>query len=206
MPPRARPSALSGFTLVELLVVIAVFGLLSAILFGGFHFATRTVAAGTARLDRAEQLTLVAGFLRNQLSDIRPFPASPSAIAFAGEAGALRFIAAPPSQLAPGGFHALRIAAERVGHDGRLVLHWDAMPDAGEDAPAIRPSVLLDGLAEASFAYFGAAGTRQAPDWQEEWNGARGLPALIRLRLVFADHTPAPDIIVAVQPAVAASR
>ncbi len=203
---RATGPETSGFTLIELLVVIAVFGLLSTVLFGGFHFATRAVAAGTARLDRAEQLALVAGFLRNQFSDIRPFPTSASAVAFAGNSNAVRFVAAPPAYLSPGGFHALRIAAERVGRDGQLVLRWEAMPGAGEDAPSISPSILLNGIADASFAYFGSAGAKQAPDWREDWDGARGLPVLIRLRIVFADHTPAPDIIVAVQPAAAASR
>jgi general secretion pathway protein J len=194
----------AGFTLVELLVVIAIFGLLSVILFGGFRFATRTVTAGTVRLDHTEQLALVTGFLRRELADVRPFPVSAKAVAFTGEANAIRFIAAPPTYLAPGGFHALRIAAE---NSGQLVLRWEAMPDdATEEAPAIRPSVLLDGVTDAAFAYFGAVGVRRAPDWQDDWDGARGLPLLIRLRLTFADRMPAPDIVVAARPAVAASR
>jgi hypothetical protein len=189
--------------LIELLVVLAVFGLLSVILFGGFRFVSGTVTAGTARLDRAEQFRLAASFLRSQLADIRAFPdvdtGDRAAVAFMGEPEAVSFTAAPPAYLAPGGFHALRIALES---GSRLVLRWRGAPgEATLDAPAIPPSVLFDGVADAAFAYFGARSPREAPDWQESWDGTGGLPRLIRLRVTYADGAPVPDIVVAVKAA-----
>ena len=104
-----------GFTLVELLVVLAVFSLMSVLLFDGFHFATGVAANGNVRLERAQEIALASTFLRNQFSDMRPFPATgraDGAVAFEGEPGGLVFVGAPPAYLSPGGFQELRVGAE----------------------------------------------------------------------------------------------
>ena len=46
MTARAPASSESGFTLVELLVVLAIFGLMSVVLLDSLHFAARAAASG----------------------------------------------------------------------------------------------------------------------------------------------------------------
>lgn len=204
MPPSRQSTANLGFTLIELLVVIAVFGLLSVVLGGGFRFAERAIAIGTGRVDRAGDLGLTDSFIRARLADARPLPdpAAKDAVLFDGAPDKVSFIGTPPAYLARGGFHAERLTIENRSGVRRLV--FSAVPLDGEAAEP--SSVLAEGIRSADFAYFGRVAANAPPAWHDRWSGEAGLPALIRLRLVFADDSVAPDLVVAVRPAGPAFR
>ena len=206
LPPKPATGT-EGFTLVELLVVLAIFSLMSVLLFDGFHFATGVAANGNRRLERAQDVALASTFLRNQFSDMRPFPASGrddgSTVAFEGEPGGLVFVGAPPAYLSPGGFQQLRVGTEATRLGQGLTVRWrpvrggDGVPTDG----SLPPSILLDGIAAADFAYFGSTAPREPPSWHASWSGSAGLPMLVRLRVTFRDGYAAPDLIVAPRPA-----
>jgi len=206
--PVRAPSASAGFSLVELLVVLAIFGLMSVLLFDSLHFASRASIAGNARLDRTRDVALASAFLRRQLADIRPLPDSPQEtgrqVAFEGGPSGLDFVAALPGYLAPGGFQSLRVALETGRSGSALTLRWQPLGGETADNAKPAPSVLLDGLSTADFSYFGPTAPREPPDWHATWSGATGLPMLIRLKLVFADGYAPPELIVAPRPAEAA--
>jgi general secretion pathway protein J len=56
---------------------------------------------------------------------------------------------------------------------------------------------LIDEVRSLSFAYFGVAGPKQRPAWLDRWSERDGLPQLIRMRLILANGTQGPDLIVA---------
>ena len=200
-----RQSDAAGFTLVELLVVLAIFSLMSLLLFDAFHFASHAATGGNARLARTRDFALAESFLRAQLADIRPFAAADQSdgrdVLFEGGPEGLDFIGAPPAYLAPGGFQELRIALEADSANKSLVIRWQPLRGGSTDARPLPPTVLLDGLARADFAYFGSSTARQAPDWHTTWSGAVGLPSLIRLKLTFRDGYAPPELIVIPRPA-----
>jgi general secretion pathway protein J len=191
----------AGFTLVELLVVVALFGLISVMLLGGFRFATRAVTRGTLFIDRAAEFGLAADVLRRQLGDAQPLPArgGTDATLFDGTRDGLTFASLPPAYLAAGGWHRLEVRVEQIAGRRALTLGWRLI-DA-DTAPMQRPSVLIADIAGADFAYFGATASETVPDWHDRWSGRDGLPMLIRVRIHFADGVFTPDVIVAVRPA-----
>ena len=191
----------AGFTLVELLVVLAIFGLMAALLSGGLHSLGRSVGTGTDRLDRTAQLTLTSNFLHRIVADARPLPdPAGEGTVFEGGEAALHFVGAPPAALAKGGFHMLLLDVEAQGARRQLVLRSQALGDSR--APS--RSILVDDIAGARFAYFGRTTQAEPPGWHDQWSGASGLPELIRLRLTFPDGASAPDLVIAPRPAEAA--
>ena len=196
---RNRESS-TGFTLVEMLVALTLFALLSVFLFGGLRFGNRAVSLGSDVMERASALALAEGFLRQQLAAAQPLPMQSSdtqpIISFTGSPDTVEFVTLPPAYLAHGGFHWLRLAVE----DGRLVVRWEPVQAPDDDVPAADhggASTLLEGVQGIKLSYFGALGDDRAPDWHDRWEDATMLPALVRLRITFRDGRQGPDLVVA---------
>ncbi len=88
---RARES---GFTLVELMVALALLGLMSATLAGSLALAGRSWDAGEAKVADTASMRVAQGFLRAQLEGqhaqrMKKMPEFP--ILFAGDRGEMRF-------------------------------------------------------------------------------------------------------------------
>ncbi len=195
-----------GLTLVELLIALTLFALLSVMLFGGLRFGTRASEAGLARNERSAQLAAAAGFLRSQLADAQPLQKSEGgegSIAFEGEHDSVEFVTLPPAHLAVGGWHTLHLGLEPRGSDAALVMRWRVIV-TGKDGPqASEPgrAVLIEHLAGMELGYFGALSDETTPQWHDQWRGAAQLPYLMRLRLTFADGHSVPEMIFALRPA-----
>jgi general secretion pathway protein J len=200
-PRQSPPDA--GFTLVELLVALALIGLLTAALFGGLRFAARATDRATAATDHASAVALAYGFLQSQLGNAQPYPATSDPkdqqIIFDGAADQIDMITTAPARLALGGFFHLHLAAARLRGHLHLFAEWQEPPrrdDASPQTP-LEPTVLLDDLRAAGFAFFGTTDPELPAEWHEQWRDVTVLPRMIRLRIEFADGWRAPDLIVA---------
>ena len=198
---RRRTRSIEGFTLVELLVAITLVAILTGALFGGLRLGTRAAGAVAQRTDRSAEIAQLYDFMQSEVSDARVLPdrsetAPPS---FEGSTDTLSFVTIPPAYLALGGFHRLRVGAEAVDGARRLVVSWQQVPRGPATAePAnLRPSVLLDRLASIRFSYFGMGENSRTPEWLDQWLNRQDLPQLVRLRVVLADGSATPDLIVA---------
>ncbi|HWE72690.1 MAG TPA: prepilin-type N-terminal cleavage/methylation domain-containing protein [Stellaceae bacterium] len=197
---RRRHRSEAGFTLIELLVSITLLAVLSMLLFGGLRIAMRSGDAVAARVGNAQQIASVDDFMTNALAAAQPLKASTDAdasIDFAGESDQLQFVALLPPDIGVGGFFRLRAALD--GPRRRFVVTEAPWPRPGVEPIAFdsRPSVLLDGVRSIAFAYFGVPAPNQPAGWNDHWTDRDSLPQLIRLRLILADGSIAPDIVIA---------
>jgi prepilin-type N-terminal cleavage/methylation domain-containing protein len=191
-----------GFTLVELLVAMAITGLIGLALLGSVRYA----GLMTDRVQIADQtvddVQVAQQFLRSALAGAYPrfnptvAAASPDP-AFIGRTGFLQFLAPAPAVMGGAGFaeFTVRVVPDRGGYGLRIsVRHELEAPDAG----AGRNSVLVTGVAHAKFSYFGILAGTQNAAWTGEWQGQSHLPQLIRIHLDFLDRRRVwPDLVVA---------
>lgn len=196
-PRRAR-----GFTLLELLVAITLFGLIALMLLAGLRFGTRAWEAGVAGAEQAAEVQLAQSFLRRELSQARAPDGrqGPEGPAFEGTREAVHFIAPLPDHVGVSGLYRLSVYVAGEPGEKRLMASWrlvrrdeDAEPTEAESGETL----LLERIADAEFSYLGRE--EGAPrDWQDSWQDEEGLPALVRVRVEFdEDDRTWPDLVVA---------
>ena len=114
-----------GFTLVELLVVFALFALISIMLAGGLRFGLRAWEAGRERAEPTNEIELAQNLLRRELSQAAaPRDDGDAARAFVGDPDRLAFSGPLPAPAAAGEPYAFLLRA--AGGAGRtdLALQW----------------------------------------------------------------------------------
>lgn len=193
-----------GFTLLEILVALVVFGLLMVGLAQGVRTGLAMWHAQTRRLDRVANLDIIERLLRNLFSSMPPplaarfIGGNATAAGIDGSADRVSFVGELPTGL--GTTRLARMTLELEGR--RLVLIWTPERHVVPAGPPPAPSTteLLGGVTRLDLAYWGTPIPNRPAAWQSAWKGAT-LPQLIRVRLAFAKGDPRrwPDLIVATQ-------
>ena len=185
-PPRADRRR-AGFTLVELLVSLAVLALVALVMVSGLRFVVRAVASTDNRREALEELTLGLSVLRGELERAEPLMqkvGQQDLVLFEGTPDRLRFANVEPPYLAGPPYLAYeysvalddgsyRIALRRVPFDPNE-------PDLAVVEEAEPRTVLRTGQA-LQFSYFGKLRERDKPSWHGEWPPGPRLPDAIRL-------------------------
>lgn len=179
-----------GFTLLELLVTLAVLSLLVIGLTEGTRYGLLARAAQTRLVETRGELDAVDRTLRELLTDAEP--GGEDGPLLRGGPGTLLFRSELPR---PGTAKGTQTAQISLGVDARrhLVLRWTPYLHARRIGPPPAPATeeLLDAVERIEFAYWGNG-------WVRNWD-APTLPALVRIRIVFptGDKRHWPDIVVA---------
>ena len=184
MPARGT----EGFTLLEVLVALAVIGLLTATAATALRGVTRVWHGGEERLSASAQVSLVQGLLRRQIAGAFPIrlPAEPvPVVAFAGTEQSMAWIARRPAKLAAPGLYVVTLRFDSNGGEGRLIGGWRLLDRAKALSEQLQPEetvVLMEGIRRAAIGYF--AGTEGGPgSWRSEWRAGTTMPSLVRVQL-----------------------
>lgn len=201
---RCRPNRVSGFTLLEMLVVVMVLGFLMLGLAHGVRAGLALWEAQARRVGETAELDAAARILRTLLSRIAASPAAAAAGAanaaeLKGTADHLTFVGDLPTGL--GTTQRADITLEL--RQERLVLSWTPRRHELSGAPPPQPTEteLIRHVDRIDLAYWSPPSADRPPGWQTQWEGP-ATPELIRLRLAFAagDRRRFPDLIAAPQP------
>jgi general secretion pathway protein J len=183
-----------GFTLLEVLIVLAVFGFVILEIGLGVDFGLRAATTQTRLLNRRADLDGVDRVLRYLVAHMNPgSTTTPPQIT--GAKASFSFTTDLPAGAA-GEFARPVDARLFVDRERRLVLRW--IPHFhSRDPVAATPSenVLLTGVDAIQFSYLYPAGT-VGHGWTEQWSEAY-LPRLVKVHLSFSDGDAHrwPDII-----------
>ncbi len=202
----------AGFTLLEILAALVLLALLLVGVYSGIASASRSVRAGTAAIERMDQMRSAQQFLRRELAQSVAEPIGHTdygePIYFQGSAHEMRYVAPLPGYLGKLGpqLQQLRLVDDDEG-GLRLELRLALLPPDGQPPkPLGEPQVLFDHIAQGSFSYRGTNAQGQAVPWSPAWVDGRVLPLLVRIELQpqSVDSWPRLDVPLRVNPAQAA--
>lgn len=187
-----------GFTLLELLVAMALLGLLSLVLWGGLRFGTQVWRISGDDLEHGNKVRSVQAQLTRQITTAYPAflrtDATHAVVAFDGGRDRLDFLTLDPMK--PGSMVSVTLDApmERGRREMRSRTH-------GELVRASNPEtrILLKDLKSLEFSYFGTETLQDSASWHADWHDKMKPPQLVRIRVEFADRKSDlwPELIIA---------
>lgn len=184
-----------GFTLVELIIGLTLTVVIVTALFSGLRLAARVWEKQSTQSEQVNGTRLARDWLRRYLAQAHPIvieeqPGEP-AIAFAGAGDYMRFVAPLPAHLGGGGLDWITLSIlDQDGHRQLVVEHQLFHPEPLQTNadPQGERRVLLDELADARFAFYGAQEPEDPPAWHDYWNDAQALPTRIAVLVEFSDQ------------------
>lgn len=192
-----RPAVRAGgFTLLEVIVVMALLSLIMLAMGSALRTAAQTEERIDARLARTDELRVASDFLRSVLGRIsaqqgpaRPEPGA-SRFSFSGGPGEMRWLGVMPARHGVGGRQHFRLAIEPQG----LVLRY--LPWQGEQQPDWGRSESYVLVAGATALALRFEDTREQPSqWVAQWVTPDALPQRVALTVQTAQG-PWPDLVV----------
>ena len=184
--PRATPAHGNdaGFTLIELIVALAILALLVSMLPGAFAVAQRAWDT-VRRIERLDADQAARTFVEQRLVEALPVlvtdPSGAQQSGFRGEARGVTFVSPAASGPAGGGIYRYRLTAESSGGADALVLRQTPISAVALPASGGTSRILVDGLANLRFRYFGRTDEDQDRRWHDSWPDGDRLPELVEI-------------------------
>lgn len=201
--PLSRRHA-AGFTLAEMLVALALFAMVSALIAAVINLIARLDGSSQRKADAVEQIVSAQTLLRARIEQLRPMVdvrGLGNTITLVGRSDEVTFTA---PGFAAGGPHAVQAFRLRRSSNGALVL-YSAPLLAGYDltkssVEGWNAAPLLSKVQWLEIAYYGPDRLTARDTWQSRWEGRAQPPKLIRVRLGFAAGDPRSWPVLMVRP------
>jgi prepilin-type N-terminal cleavage/methylation domain-containing protein len=181
----------SGFTLLEVLAVVAISGLVLAMLSKGLEFELTLVRHRASALTELIDFSSTEHALRGLVENLDPGLTHADPAQFYGAQHAVAF-----STTLPAGAAVIRSAKVRIEVDRAHQLVLWSTAESADPRQRPRMAILMQNVARLDLAYWGRVGPTDA--WASTWTGDKP-PSLIRFHIVPLDTsaTRYPDIITA---------
>ncbi|MBS0507003.1 MAG: prepilin-type N-terminal cleavage/methylation domain-containing protein [Proteobacteria bacterium] len=188
MKRRPRPSQ-AGFTLLELLIALAITTAVVALVFAGFGVIGRTEERNQRLIDRAERMLVTSQWLGRKMDTLRQLSlqVNGSFVSFfSGNAAGAMWVAPLPERGESGGLYVFRATPLRHD-DGSVDLSMEVLPYTGAlmqlDWNQAEKAVLLRDLRTLQWHYQDG----RTGQWVQQWDNATGFyPSRVKLELADA--------------------
>ena len=194
----------AGFTMIEMVVAMALLGAMLLLLYSGLAFGLRAWDAADVNGRRTADRRIAENFLRRELVELFPMRwKDPMTLKFAfeGKKDSLRFVSVRPAGISVTGLSLVGIGLEQdPGKRTRnLVMRRAAPGDEQKDfAPLANgeASILFENVDSVAFDYYGSENDFTDPAWVDDWTFEGRMPLLVRIRIQGADGTMLPEMVV----------
>lgn len=185
---KARADA--GFTLLELLLSVALLALITSTLMGGFHIGKRAWETGRSHESSNEvegAARALSDLLSHAMPVILPRSDNTAVAAFSGGRNGCAFVASSEGETQRGGLILTEIGLISPAKHVDLAV-WTGVfrnetqfPLVREDA---RRTIALSDLALFELSYFGSFEPDHPPEWRSYWPERDTLPLLVSVRII----------------------
>jgi prepilin-type N-terminal cleavage/methylation domain-containing protein len=190
-PVRSNPPCESGFTLIEVMVALALTALVSLILLHGTRLAVAGLDRHTRAAERLDTRQSLDDLLRRTLTAAALIPRTAGGV-FVGKPDAIEFLAI--AEDGGPGLYRIDLAVDRGRRDRPLVLKRQLATPAGD--PRIASSVVAVQIRDFHLAYFGADAANATPVWHDSWQQLNILPLMMRVILTTDGEPARPPLVV----------
>lgn len=176
----------SGFTLIEVLVVLVLTSLISLALFSSFKTGIHSVQLAEAHINKMENSRQLINLIRRHLLNIETITLKDKhdvqVNSFEGEQTRIRYIA-PLAMSAYDELYLIEIVTELDGNDGVWVRFGSYIMDLSADEIfQDQEFMLLSEHIEVVFEYYMASNKDDdAGEWLNDWTEPASTPLLIRM-------------------------
>lgn len=161
-----------GFTLIELIVALAIMAMVTTVAFAGLRIGLNAWERGTKAAERINRRSSVERLIARQL----PL-AMPTGV-FQGTRDRLEFVADYSLADGPGDFRKVDYVADH----GRFLYADKPIAEYVQGESKAAPTTVLAELKQISFEFLGAD-SQKKPAWVEEWKAEDGVPRAMRIHL-----------------------
>ena len=191
MKPRFTSPARQGFTLIEIMMALAIFGLLLAAIYASWTLIVRSAQIGLQASARIQRERIALRTIEESLGCVRSFEADRQHYGFVaenGDGGFLSFVARLPESFPRGGrfgdFDVRRVTFSlESGPDSQsqLVLRQNPILMEMDETEREHPLVLAKGVNKMEFEFW----DDRKKDWVDNWTATNQLPKMLKLTLGF---------------------
>ena len=180
----------TGFTLIEVMLAMTIFALMSTVLYGVFSLSHSAVEKSQRSFERNQKLRAVDELVGSYIRSAYPYRSSPqgSTILFVGEQADLTFVSS--FSLAMGGRGMAKVHLFWEGNENRagvlrleeeIPVRVPSEEDSEKDQGISNGMVIREGVKEVRITYLDPQS--DAEKWEERWDaGERNmLPRAVRL-------------------------
>lgn len=177
-----------GFTLIEVMLAIALMAMIMAMAYGGFRASVRVTNSGEAIIEENNRLRVVQQFVRRQLMLAQALVIEEEEdghrIRFQADRDYVRFVSPMPGYLSYGGPYVQQFSLEQ-GAEGLELVFYYAMLNGYEpgDLSYSDGIVLIDNIARGEFHFLGLDEENQEPFWSDFWEEPERLPLAVALEM-----------------------
>lgn len=178
-----------GFTLIEVLLAIALLSIIMAMAYGGFRASVRATNSGEYIIEQNNRVRVVQQFARRQLMQARSLIIEEADDGeqqrFQGEPHFVRFVSPMPGYLSYGGPYVQELVLER-GNSGLELVYYYAMLNGYEPGDLRLMSdghVLMEDVRSGEFIFLDVDPDSSEPFWTDLWEEPERLPLAVGLTM-----------------------
>jgi len=184
----------AGFTLVELLVALALTAAIASFVVSGFHIVRRAWVISYDR-ESAEEVDAAATQLHGLLAKTMPVTTIDEVdrierLLFDGRTDTITLVTLSEATAFQGGLMRVRMSwrdrPPLPGRNAALVLHTAVFRANPRLVFESEPVVLFRDVVGFSLRYFGAPGLGKPPQWHSEWFGREQMPLAMLVQVDLA--------------------
>jgi prepilin-type N-terminal cleavage/methylation domain-containing protein len=188
---RPSPPAEAGFTLIEVMVALALTALVSLILLHGTRLAMTGLDRHTRAAERLDTRQSLDDLLRRTLGAAASISRAAGG-EFVGKPDAIEFLAI--AEDGGSGLYRIDLAVDHARRDRPLVLKRQLATRTGDSRAY--SSIVAAQIREFRLAYFGADAANATPTWHDSWQQLNILPLMMRVTLTTDGEPPRPPLVV----------